>query len=44
MSNNLKGQYQKHAKIKPSIDGFLGLIGFSTKIPIKRFTTLEDMS
>lgn len=44
MSNNLKGQYQKHAKIKPSVDGFLGLIGFSTKIPIKRFTTLEDMA
>lgn len=38
-----KTKYRKNAIIKPSINGILGIIGFSTRIPIKRFTTLEEM-
>lgn len=38
-----KNKYQKHARIQPSINGFLGLIGFSSRIPINRYTTLDEM-
>lgn len=38
-----KAKYRKNAIIKPSINGILGIIGFSTRIPIKRFVTLEEM-
>ncbi len=39
-----KYTYQRNAKVRPSIDGILGLISFSTIIPIKRYVTIKKMS
>ncbi len=44
MTKKANNHYRKNAKIKPSIDGILGLISFSTRIPINRYITLEKMS
>lgn len=44
MVNANKNNVRKKAKIKPSLNGFLGLISFSTRIPIKRYITIEQMA
>ncbi len=40
----VKYTYRKRAKVHPSIDGILGLISFSTKIPVRRYVSIEKMS
>ncbi|MCD7781689.1 MAG: adenosylcobinamide-GDP ribazoletransferase [Methanosphaera sp.] len=39
-----KQTVRRHARIKPSVDGVLGLISFSTRIPINRYITIEQMA
>lgn len=40
---NLNNNMSKKAIIDPSINGILGLIAFSTRIPIKRYISIEEM-
>lgn len=44
MVNVNKKNVQGKAKVKPSLTGLLGLISFSTRVPIKRYVTIEQMS
>lgn len=44
MADLNKNNIQRNAKVKPTINGILGLISFSTRIPIKRYITIEEMT
>ncbi|OED30441.1 adenosylcobinamide-GDP ribazoletransferase [Methanosphaera sp. WGK6] len=39
-----KNNFNRKAKVNPSLNGFLGLVSFSTRIPIKRYITIEEMA
>ncbi|MBE6493218.1 MAG: adenosylcobinamide-GDP ribazoletransferase [Methanosphaera stadtmanae] len=39
-----RSKIRRKAKVRPSINGILGIISFSTRIPVKRYITIEEMS
>ena len=44
MTKTKKQNFSKHAKVSPSLNGILGLISFSTRIPINRYITIKEMA